>query len=105
MQQLSKNSISQLNSDLIITSLWDITREALENSLDAKASSIELNFFKNGIDGLIISDNGKGISSEGLSLLGEQGVTSKMDYEVKKSKEGVRQVHLKYQGSLGFRVD
>lgn len=105
MQQLPKESVSQMNSDLIITSVWDITREALENSLDAKATSIKVDFFKNGVDALIISDDGRGISPEGLKLLGKQGVTSKMEYQMEETSREGPEIRLKYQGSLGFRVD
>ena len=104
MQQLPQKSISKLNSDLIITSIWDILREALENSIDASADNIQIYLFNSGIDGLIVLDNGKGITPDGLAKVGPQGVTSKIDYQIVQGSNSRADIQLKFQESLGFRV-
>ncbi|KAJ7572555.1 hypothetical protein C8J56DRAFT_989423 [Mycena floridula] len=69
IEPLSSTTRAQIRSTQILTSLPQIVSELLQNSLDARASNIEI-----GIDSeewsCWVKDDGQGISKESLMLLG-----------------------------------
>jgi DNA mismatch repair protein MutL len=50
----------------------------LENSIDAKSTLIEIYLQDQGRDGILIKDNGYGISKENLEKIAQKGCTSKL---------------------------
>jgi DNA mismatch repair protein MLH3 len=75
IEKLPENTRTYLRSTQILTSIPQIVSELVQNSLDAQASHIDV-----GINceewTCFVSDDGVGISNEGLSMLakgGEQG--------------------------------
>ncbi len=55
-----------------------IVKELIENSIDAKATSIEIQITQGGIDSILISDNGIGMDEEDAQLAFERHATSKL---------------------------
>ena len=55
-----------------------VVREVLENSIDAGASKIKIELFSGGVQKIILTDNGCGISKEDLELSVERHATSKI---------------------------
>ncbi|ORY45425.1 hypothetical protein LY90DRAFT_671538 [Neocallimastix californiae] len=76
LKKLDFNTRNLLRSTYVITSIFQCIIELVENSLDAKATKIEIeiDFSKNDIH---ITDNGIGISLENLKVIGNRYVTSK----------------------------
>ena len=70
IEHLSTATRNKLRSTQILTSLPQIISELLQNSLDAGAHHIDI-----GVDceewSCWVSDNGAGMSKEGISILGE----------------------------------
>ncbi|MCI9312146.1 MAG: DNA mismatch repair endonuclease MutL [Erysipelotrichaceae bacterium] len=58
-----------------------IVKELIENSIDAKATSIEIQIAQGGIDAITISDNGTGMDQEDAELAFERHATSKLREE------------------------
>lgn len=59
----------------------NIVKECVENSLDAGASTIDIEVFSGGIEGVIISDDGCGMSREDLRMAFRRHATSKIQNE------------------------
>ena len=70
IEHLSTATRNKLRSTQILTSLSQIVSELLQNSLDAGAHHIDI-----GVDceewSCWVSDNGVGMSKDGISVLGE----------------------------------
>ena len=64
-----------------------VIKELLDNAIDAKATSVSVSIAKNGMDSISVTDNGTGISSEGLRIIGKNRATSK---EVNSETSGFR---------------
>ena len=76
------NVLSQIDSRLVnatetIMSVAHCLRELIENSIDGQSSIINIRLTGAGLESISISDNGCGISREGLELLCTEGATSK----------------------------
>lgn len=71
----------------------NIVKECVENSIDAKATQITIEAWEGGIDKLIITDDGRGMSKEDASLAFLRHATSKM-----KDEEDLFNIH-----TMGFR--
>lgn len=71
----------------------NIVKECVENSIDAQATQISIEVWEGGIDKLIITDDGKGMSKEDASLAFMRHATSKM-----KDEEDLFNIH-----TMGFR--
>lgn len=56
----------------------NIVKECMENSLDAGASSIDIEVFEGGIGGVIVTDDGCGMDFEDAALAFERHATSKL---------------------------
>ncbi|ORX60132.1 hypothetical protein BCR36DRAFT_408495 [Piromyces finnis] len=76
LEKLDFNTRSLLRSTYIITSLFQCVVELVENSLDAQATKIDIEFDFNKNEFQVV-DNGTGISLENLKVIGNRYVTSK----------------------------
>lgn len=77
IQVLDKNVIDQIAAGEVVERPSHLVKELLENSIDAKASSIEIYFENTGRD-IEIVDNGLGIEKADLKLALERHATSKI---------------------------
>ncbi len=75
IKKLPDSIIQKIAAGEVITSLYSIIKELIENALDAKSTRIQIIFYSNG--DIKITDNGKGINEEDLSLLCSKNCTSK----------------------------
>lgn len=71
IRALPQDVVSQLRSTFIIQSLPGCVVELVQNSLDARATSVEVAF---GVDGwqCHVTDNGEGIDKQGLANVGKR---------------------------------
>ncbi|CDJ57311.1 hypothetical protein EMWEY_00007690 [Eimeria maxima] len=68
--RISGETAAALSSQQVIVDLKSICKELVENALDAGSTSIEVRLMDCGLGGLEVRDNGSGISSEDLELIG-----------------------------------
>ncbi len=74
--------VNKIAAGEIIIAPANALKEMMENSIDAKATSIEILVKEGGMKLLQITDNGSGIQKEDLSILCERFTTSKLaNYE------------------------
>lgn len=76
---LPEHLIDQIKAGEVIESPSALLKELLENSLDAKATRIDLILINNGMEFLSIQDNGTGMSYEDLPMAFCRHATSKID--------------------------
>ncbi|EKX72671.1 DNA mismatch repair protein, putative [Theileria equi strain WA] len=62
----------------VINNVNCVIRELVENSIDAKATSIEIRLTNSGHDLIQVSDNGTGISESNFEILARKNTTSKI---------------------------
>jgi DNA mismatch repair protein MutL len=92
---LPEATIHLLGSAQVLTTPTSLIKELVDNSLDARATSINILVSSNTLDKLEVRDNGHGIPQEDLNALGRRGHTSKLrSFEELKFLGGV---------TLGFR--
>ncbi|XP_067843831.1 PMS1 protein homolog 1 isoform X2 [Heptranchias perlo] len=80
MQQLPPATIRLLSSSQTISSVVNVVKELLENSLDANATSIEVKLENNGFDRIEVRDNGDGIKAVDTPVMGLKHYTSKISH-------------------------
>ncbi|KAI9592609.1 hypothetical protein BDF19DRAFT_451072 [Syncephalis fuscata] len=78
IRPLDVQSAQRLSSDQVIRDLGSAVKELVENSLDAGARSIEIRFRNHGLDLIEVVDDGNGISTEDIHVLGRRHYTSKL---------------------------
>ena len=76
--QLDDETIGHIAAGEVVERPAQVVKELLENSLDAKASHIDVIIERGGFDTIIISDNGVGISEDDISLSVDRHATSKL---------------------------
>ncbi|PVU98070.1 hypothetical protein BB559_001795 [Furculomyces boomerangus] len=76
--QLNHKIIPLLIAGPVITSIIDIIKELIENSLDASSTSISISLLDYGISKIQVSDSGHAISNKDLAFFGLNGYTSKL---------------------------
>ena len=95
IKELPRATSHLLSSSQVLTTPASLVKELLDNALDAKATSIDIVIAANTLDKIEVRDNGHGIASEDLSVIGKRGYTSKLrNFDELKTLGGL---------SLGFR--
>ena len=78
IQNISSIDIHRITSGQVITDLVSVTKELVENAIDANCSQIEITFYNYGIDSIQIVDNGDGIAEEDFDKICLKHNTSKL---------------------------
>ncbi|XP_057334660.1 PMS1 protein homolog 1-like [Microplitis mediator] len=78
IKALDKNTVKKLTTSQVITSVFGVVKELVENSLDAGANNIEVSLKNKGLSSIEVKDNGAGISSTSSAFMALQGYTSKL---------------------------
>ncbi|KAJ8247077.1 hypothetical protein GJAV_G00258490 [Gymnothorax javanicus] len=78
MKVLPTETIRLLSSSQVITSVLNVVKELLENSLDAGASSVEVKLENYGLDRVEVRDDGCGIKAEDTPVMAVRHYTSKI---------------------------
>ncbi|MCB0369881.1 MAG: ATP-binding protein, partial [Bdellovibrionales bacterium] len=77
IQVLDKNVIDQIAAGEVVERPSHLVKELIENSIDAKASQIEV-YFENGGRDIEIIDNGVGIAKADFHMALQRHATSKI---------------------------
>jgi DNA mismatch repair protein MutL len=77
IKHLNSETILKIKSDISIPDIRQIIKELLENSLDAKATRVDITLIQNGIKSISIEDNGVGIPIDSRELACTRYCTSK----------------------------
>lgn len=78
---LSEHLTNMIAAGEVVERPAGIVKECVENSIDAKAKTIEIEAFQGGIERLIITDDGIGMDKEDAHLAFMRHATSKMHSE------------------------
>lgn len=78
IKAIEGHSVHQIQSGQVIVDLNSVVKELVENSLDARATSIEVRFKNQGLDCIEVQDNGKGISPDDYDTVALKHHTSKL---------------------------
>lgn len=78
MKQLPPDTVRLLSSSQVVTSVWNVVKELMENSLDAGASSIDVKLENYGLDRIEVRDNGGGIKAADAPVMAVRHYTSKI---------------------------
>tara|TARA_B100001094_G_scaffold327007_1_gene384280 strand:- start:3967 stop:5685 length:1719 start_codon:yes stop_codon:yes gene_type:complete len=78
IKKLNSNLINQIAAGEVVDDPSSIIKELIENSIDAKATKINISIFNSGIDSIIIKDNGSGMTKSDLQLSFKRFTTSKI---------------------------
>lgn len=81
IQVLSEHLTNMIAAGEVVERPAGIVKECVENSIDAKATTIEVEAFQGGIERLIITDDGIGMDKEDAHLAFMRHATSKMHSE------------------------
>ncbi|KAF2160864.1 hypothetical protein M409DRAFT_70170 [Zasmidium cellare ATCC 36951] len=78
IKAIEDRSVHQIQSGQVIVDLQSVLKELVENSLDARATSIEVRLKNHGLDAIEVQDNGKGIAPEDFETVALKHYTSKL---------------------------
>ncbi|KYQ92674.1 MutL DNA mismatch repair protein [Tieghemostelium lacteum] len=78
IKAIDKDSVHRICSGQVILDLSIAVKELIENSLDAKSSSIEVRLKEYGEESIEVIDNGIGVDPPSFSLLTKKHYTSKL---------------------------
>uniref|UniRef100_A0A3B4TV28 PMS1 homolog 1, mismatch repair system component n=1 Tax=Seriola dumerili TaxID=41447 RepID=A0A3B4TV28_SERDU len=78
MKQLPSDTVRLLSSSQVITSVVNVLKELMENSLDAGALSIDVKLENYGLDRIEVRDNGQGIKAADTPVMAMRHFTSKI---------------------------
>ncbi|KAG7282310.1 hypothetical protein CRUP_002698, partial [Coryphaenoides rupestris] len=72
------DTVRLLSSAQVITSVGNVVKELLENSVDAGATSLEIKMENYGLDRIEVRDNGQGIKAGDTAVMALRHYTSKI---------------------------
>jgi DNA mismatch repair protein PMS2 len=75
---LDNSSVHRITSGQVAVDLATCVKELVENSVDARARTVEVRFKNHGLDGIEVVDNGDGIADEDLNSVALKHHTSKI---------------------------
>ncbi|XP_072541561.1 PMS1 protein homolog 1 [Salminus brasiliensis] len=78
MKALPPDTVRLLSSSQVITSVLNVVKELIENSLDAGSTSLEVKLENHGLDRIEVRDNGCGIKSTDAPVMAVKHYTSKI---------------------------
>ncbi|CAK6963739.1 PMS1 protein homolog 1 [Scomber scombrus] len=78
MKQLPADTVRLLSSSQVITSVVNVVKELIENSLDAGASSVDVKLENHGLDRIEVRDNGHGVKAADTAVMAVRHFTSKI---------------------------
>lgn len=79
IQILPEHIIDQIKAGEVIERPSTLLKELLENSIDAGASKVSIEIINNGMDLIVVKDNGKGMNASDLELAFLRHATSKIE--------------------------
>ena len=79
IHKLSDEIINTLDSNKTFTHLSTIVKELLENSIDAKATKINIKLLKGGLELIEVKDDGVGMNKETLEKLCQRFSSTKIE--------------------------
>jgi DNA mismatch repair protein MutL len=79
IKKLPPNVVSKIAAGEVVAGPYSVVKELIENSIDAKATSIEIEITSGGKSYIKVKDNGVGMSKEDLILSIEEHSTSKIE--------------------------
>ncbi|XP_060785002.1 PMS1 protein homolog 1 isoform X3 [Neoarius graeffei] len=78
MKALPPDTVRLLSSSQVITSVVNVVKELIENSLDAGSSNLEIKLENYGLDRIEVRDNGSGIKAADAPVMAIKHYTSKI---------------------------
>ncbi|CAG8500969.1 7153_t:CDS:10 [Dentiscutata erythropus] len=79
IRSLDNNTIRRISSGQVITKVEDVVKELIENSIDARATSIEVRLVGDGLTSIVVKDNGIGIPENDRPAMALRYHTSKLE--------------------------
>ncbi|OIR58274.1 MAG: DNA mismatch repair protein Pms1/Mlh2 [Amphiamblys sp. WSBS2006] len=82
IKKVSTETAQKIETGKTIGTFSGIVKELVENGIDAGGTRIDVKIRKLGLEGIEVTDNGKGVSEESFEMFGRLHATSKMkDYD------------------------
>ncbi|XP_023930926.1 PMS1 protein homolog 1-like [Lingula anatina] len=78
LKQLPASTVRLIGSGQVITSVYSVVKELVENALDAKATAVEIKLEKFGLEKIEVRDNGRGVQKSDVPHMGQRHFTSKI---------------------------
>ncbi|CCU74286.1 DNA mismatch repair protein pms1 [Blumeria hordei DH14] len=78
IKPINTHTVHQIQSGQVIVDICSVVKELVENSIDAKATNIEVRFKNQGLSLIEVQDNGEGISQHNFEVLALKHHTSKL---------------------------
>ncbi|XP_037071058.1 PMS1 protein homolog 1-like [Pollicipes pollicipes] len=78
IHQLPPATAHKLSMGQVVTSVFSVVKELLENALDAGATSVDVRLDDFGLDKIEVRDNGCGLSPQDTAVMGQAHYTSKI---------------------------